>query len=72
MRLIRTRAVGCALPPGGEQKAFTARCSVGETDLSTWVVRQGWANPKDRAAKTLADAEDAAKKDKVGLWRGPN
>jgi endonuclease YncB( thermonuclease family) len=70
MRLIRARAVSCILPQGGEQKAFTARCSVAGTDLSTWVVREGWANPKDRAEKALTDAEDAAKKDKIGLWRG--
>jgi endonuclease YncB( thermonuclease family) len=70
MKLIRTRAVSCILPQGGEQKAFTARCSVAGTDLSAWVVREGWANPKDRAEKSLADAEDAAKKDKAGLWRG--
>lgn len=70
MRLIRTRAVSCALPAGGEQKAFTARCSVAGTDLSTWVVREGWANPKDTSEKALADAEDAAKKEKIGLWRG--
>jgi endonuclease YncB( thermonuclease family) len=69
-RLIRTRAVSCLLPEGGEQRAFTARCSIAGTDLSTWVVREGWANPKDRAEKALADAEDAAKKDKAGLWRG--
>jgi endonuclease YncB( thermonuclease family) len=72
MRLIRTRAVSCALPQGGEQKAFTARCSVGETELSAWVVRQGWANAKAPPEKALADAEDAAKKDKAGIWRGPN
>ncbi|HZP09407.1 hypothetical protein [Methyloceanibacter sp.] len=69
-RLIRTRAVSCTLPAGGEQKTFTARCSVAGTDLSTWVVRQGWANPKDGSEKALADAEGAAKKDKVGIWRG--
>ena len=69
-RLIRTRAVSCALPAGGEQKAFAARCSVAGTDLSTWVVREGWANPKGTSEKALADAEDAAKKEKIGLWRG--
>src|SRR5579885_1002713 len=69
-RLIRSRAVTCALPAGGEQKAFAARCSVAGTDLSTWVVRQGWANPKEGGEKALADAEDAAKKDRIGLWRG--
>ncbi len=68
-KLIRTRAVNCELPAGGEQKAFTARCSVAGTDLSTWVVRQGWGNPQDGSDRELADAEGAAKKDKIGLWR---
>ena len=72
MKLIRTRAVRCALPEGGEQKSFAARCSVAGDDLSTWVVRQGWANPKDTSEKALADAEDAAKKAKIGFWRGSN
>lgn len=72
MRLIRTRAVSCTLPQAGEQKTFTARCSVGETDLSTWLVRQGWVNARDNPDKALADAEDAAKKDKAGIWRGAN
>jgi endonuclease YncB( thermonuclease family) len=67
---IRTRAVGCVLPKGGEQKAFAARCSVAGTDLSTWLVRQGWANPKEPSEKALVAAEDAAKKEKIGLWCG--
>jgi len=69
-KLIRTRAVSCVLPKGGEQKAFAARCSVAGTDLSTWLVRQGWANPKEPSEKALADAEVAAKKEKIGIWRG--
>ncbi len=69
-KLIRTRAVSCALPKGGEQKAFAARCSVAETDLSTWVVRQGWASPKEPKEQALAEAETAAKTEHVGLWRG--
>jgi endonuclease YncB( thermonuclease family) len=69
-RLIRSRAVNCALPAGGEQKTFATRCSIAGIDLSTWVVRQGWANPKEGGEKALADAEDAAKKDRIGLWRG--
>jgi len=69
-KLIRTRAVSCVLPKGAEQKAFAARCSVAGTDLSTWLVRQGWANPKEPSEKALADAEVAAKKEKIGIWRG--
>ena len=69
-KLIRTRAVSCVLPKGGEQKAFAARCNVAGTDVSTWLVRQGWANPKEPSEKALADAEAAAKKEKIGIWRG--
>ena len=69
-RLIRTRAVSCVLPKGAEQKAFAARCNVAGTDLSTWLARQGWASPKEPSEKALADAEAAAKKEKIGNWRG--
>jgi endonuclease YncB( thermonuclease family) len=69
-KLIRSRAVICTLPKEGEQKAFAAQCSVAGTDLATWVVRQGWASPKDTQEQALADAETAAKKSKVGMWRG--
>ncbi len=69
-KLIRTRAVSCVLPKEGEQKAFAARCSVAGTDLATWVVRQGWASPQQPQEQALAEADDAAKKDKVGIWRG--
>ncbi len=69
-RLIRARAVTCALPKGGEQNVFDARCTVAGTDLSTWLVRQGWAKPKDTNEPALAQAAAAAKQDKLGLWRG--
>ena len=46
-RLIRARAVVCDLAEQSEQKIITARCTVSGTDLSTWMVRQGWAKPDD-------------------------
>src|SRR5262249_1728736 len=46
-RLIRARAVVCELPEPGAQKSFTARCVVSGTDLSTWMVRRGWAKPNE-------------------------
>jgi endonuclease YncB( thermonuclease family) len=69
--LIRTRAVTCELPKSGEQKDFAARCSVAGTDLATWMVRQGWAEPKEPNEPALAEAAQAAKQEHVGLWRGP-
>jgi endonuclease YncB( thermonuclease family) len=68
-RLIHTRAVSCELPKSGRPKDFPARCAVAGTDLSTWVVRQGWALPADPAEPALAEAAEAAKKDGAGLWR---
>ena len=69
-RLVRARAVVCALPETAEQKSFTTRCAVSGTDLSTWMVRQGWAKPNDPPEPALANAARAAKSERIGLWRG--
>jgi endonuclease YncB( thermonuclease family) len=70
-QLIRARAVVCNLPWPGEHKSFTARCAVSGTDLSTWLVRQGWAKPNDLPEPALADAAEAAKSDRIGVWQEP-
>lgn len=70
-RLVRARAVVCDLPEPGEQKSFTARCAVSGTDISTWMVRQGWAKPNDPPEPALADAAEAAKSERIGLWQEP-
>lgn len=69
-RLIRSRAVTCELPKGGEHNIFIARCSVAGTDLSAWLVRQGWAKPKDPKEPALAKAAEEAEAERIGLWRG--
>lgn len=68
-RLIRARAVTCVLPKSGEHNIFDAHCSVGGTDLSIWMVRQGWAEPRDAKEPALAEAARAAQSEKIGLWR---
>jgi endonuclease YncB( thermonuclease family) len=68
-RLIRSRAVTCELPQSA-QKDIAARCSVAGADLSTWMVRRGWAEPKDAKEPALAAAAEAAKQDRLGVWRG--
>jgi len=69
IRLIRGRAVLCQVPVSGEHKALTARCSVGGKDLSLWMVRQGWAEPKASAKAELTTALDTARKRRLGIWR---
>ena len=68
-RLIRGRAVICEVPVSGKQKALTARCTVGGKDLSIWMVDQGWAEAAAPADPKLAQATDAARERRVGLWR---
>ncbi|MFD0988232.1 thermonuclease family protein [Methyloligella solikamskensis] len=70
-RLIRGRAVVCDLPPRGDRPEFAARCRIGETDLSLWMVERGWAKPDTENDDTLAKARDKAKQAQVGLWGGP-
>jgi endonuclease YncB( thermonuclease family) len=67
-RLIQTRAVSCLQPPG-DKKEFAARCSVGGTDLSSWLVEQGWAEPRHEAEASLLKAAEAARQNHLGLWR---
>ena len=59
--LIHGRAVSCELSKSGRPRDFQARCNVAGTDLSTWVVREGWAVPADPPEPSLAEAADAAK-----------
>jgi endonuclease YncB( thermonuclease family) len=69
-RLIHARAVTCEVPKQSAAKDLVARCSVAETDLSTWMVQQGWAEPKDANEPALVRAAAATKQGKLGLWRG--
>ena len=66
---IRSRAVTCAVPQGTASNDFAARCSVMDQDLSTWLVRRGWATPQRDSEVELAKAVDAAKSEKLGLWQ---
>ena len=68
-RLIRGRAVVCKVPATGKAKSVAARCTLAGTDLSTWMVSQGWAKPAAPAEPKLAKAAEAARKKKIGVWR---
>lgn len=68
-RFIRGRAVVCRVPKLGKTKAVTARCTLAGTDLSAWMLEQGWAKPAANADAKLAKAADAAREKKAGVWR---
>ena len=66
---IRSRAVTCTVPQGAASNDLAARCSVMDQDLSTWLVRRGWATPQRDSEVELTKALDAAKTEKLGLWQ---
>jgi endonuclease YncB( thermonuclease family) len=66
---IRSRAVTCTVPQGAASNNLAARCSVMDQDLSTWLVRRGWAMPQGNSEAELAKALDAAKIERLGLWQ---
>jgi endonuclease YncB( thermonuclease family) len=68
-RLIRARAVTCLVPAGGAPNTVIARCSVAGTDLSAWLVRQGWAVPDAAKDPALIKEAEAAQGAKLGVWR---
>jgi len=69
-RFIRGRAVVCKVPATYKTaELVTAPCVLAGTDLSTWMVSQGWAKPATSAESKLTKAAAAAKKKKVGVWR---
>jgi endonuclease YncB( thermonuclease family) len=72
-RFVRRRAVEC-LPLGeagfgGTDEVTVVRCRVGDTDLATWLVENGWAAPADAAAPSLASLGEAARSGNRGLWQ---
>ncbi len=68
-RLVRTRAIACRAPRLRAGARVTLACSVGKTDLSLWLVNQGWAKAAPGAGEVLRKAEGDARKAGRGLWR---
>lgn len=58
--------------PRGSDRSnrLIARCWVGTTDLSRWMVGAGWALAYRRFTADYSDAEDAARGGRRGLWSG--
>ena len=51
-------------------KRYIGVCFVGEVNLNTWMVRNGYAIAYRRYSKDYIGDEDYAKKNKLGLWAG--
>lgn len=68
---IADRPVRCAGGTTDRYGRLIARCRVGRTDLSAWMVRNGWAMAYRRYSTAYVDAEDQARAAKRGIWQGP-
>ena len=64
---LRMRAIECEMRGEVEQE-LVGLCRIGNTDLSGWLVRQGWAELDEDVDAGYGDALKAAKKEKLGLW----
>ena len=65
--LVGSKAVECEVRDRAATEILGV-CRIGTTDLSTWLLRQGWADLSEEADEAHAEAMRAAKKDKLGLW----
>jgi endonuclease YncB( thermonuclease family) len=63
---LRGRTVDCDMPEPAKQDGVVASCRYAKTDLSDWLVRNGWAEPVDDSS--LADASREAREEKRGIY----
>jgi endonuclease YncB( thermonuclease family) len=68
--LVKGRSVACDKAGIASDGVEKGRCRIGETDIAEQMVRQGWAKASDNPDGRLVVAEAAARKQKLGIWRG--
>ena len=67
---LHGRAVECYFPRVDGVTDITAPCRVGQSDIGTWLLAQGWARPDDLATDDYRKAASDALCDRRGIWRG--
>jgi endonuclease YncB( thermonuclease family) len=65
--LIRQRSVRC-VETGSEGATLVMRCTVARTDISAWLVEQGWARPRGAGADRLAALHEGARNAHAGQF----
>jgi len=67
---LRGRAIECYLPPIGQAVEAIAPCRVGQTDLGTWLLQEGWGTPNDYATEESKAAAVEGRCERHGMWQG--
>jgi len=62
--------VRCVVQDTDRYERLVAVCYRGDEDLNGWLVAEGWALAYRRYSRDYVDAEDAARRAGVGMWRG--
>ena len=68
--LIGRRPVQCVQRDLDRYGRAVAVCTVGDIDLSAWLVRRGYAIADRRYSLDYVDEEDTARTSKAGIWAG--
>lgn len=66
---LRQRVRGLGLQCRSAPDAIAADCRIGATDLSLWLIEQGWAEAAADAPEAYRAAESEARCAEKGLWR---
>jgi endonuclease YncB( thermonuclease family) len=67
---IRAFGVECRVAAEDPADPVLAPCRIGKTDLSLWMIEQGWAEAAKRAPEGYAAAEKEARCARRGMWQG--
>ncbi|WP_029074441.1 thermonuclease family protein [Kaistia adipata] len=66
---IRAFGVECQVSADDGKDLAVAPCRIGKTDLSFWLIEQGWAEAGPKAPEGYAVAEKAARCARRGMWQ---
>ncbi len=66
---VRRRAITCDQISEVAPGLIAAQCRRQDTDLSDWMIAQGWARPQEDAPQALRAASEAARAKRKGIWQ---
>ena len=69
-RLVGGRELACEVLDEDRYGRPVALCRLGDVDVAESMVRGGWALAYRRYSEKYVDAEDAARAQRAGIWRG--
>jgi endonuclease YncB( thermonuclease family) len=69
-RLVRGKALSCAILDGDRYGRNVVQCRVGSLDINAEMVRLGWAIAYIKHSTAYTDEEADARRNKRGLWQG--